>query len=874
MGEVYRAKDTRLDRIVAIKILSPALASDITFRQRFEREARTISAIEHPHICSLYDVGEQRGTAYIVMQFLEGQTLAQRLEKGPLPIDQAVRYATEMADALDAAHRRGIIHRDLKPGNIMLTRTGARLLDFGLAKLREPITSTLSDMTALATQHPATAEGMLLGTMPYMAPEQVEGREADARSDVFALGAVLYELVTGQRAFPGATAASVIGAILKDDPPPIASRQPLAPPALEHVIRTCLAKDPDERWQSAADVKRELAWIASTLSAPGASTLSAPGLTPAVRPGKRRPPFGWFAAAALVIALVATLPAALRQWSSTPVETPVLRFEIAPPANVIFAATGASIPSTQLALSPDGRLLAFVAGLPGERPALWIRALDTLEARMLVGTDDASYPFWSPDSRFLGFFAAGKLKKVDITGGPAQALCDVASDARGGTWSADGILFAPSTASGLFQVSAAGGVPVRLFGLRDGESSYRWPMFLPGGRHFVVYVRAAVRQGIYLGSVDDKTLTWLFDTRFNAIYSPPGFLLTVRDGALFAYPFDLKTLSVTGEPVRVAGQIGGSSTNMASLSAENGVLAYASGLTTLTRLEWFDRQGKALGAATDTGGHINFRLSPDETRVALTRVDPQTNTSDVWVLDLARRLPTRFTFDAATDTTPIWSPDGARIIFRSDRAGGNFIFEKPVAGGASERLLGRTDVPFPTDWSPDGKTILYHAPGNNSYDVRLIALADGAKPQSFTDSAFNEIYGRFSPDGRWIAYSSDESGQMQVYVQTYPKSGGKWQVSTAGGSEPHWRGDGKELFFLAPDRTLMAVDVRASSSTFDVGVPKTLFQTRTPGVSDIFRMNYDVTDAGNRFLVNSLVEGARSSPIVVVTNWTAALKKP
>jgi Tol biopolymer transport system component len=705
-----------------------------------------------------------------------------------------------------------------------------------------------------------------------MAPEQVEGRDADARTDIFALGAVIYEIATGRRRFDGGTPASVISAILKDTPPPVSRLQPLAPPALDHLVNVCLAKDPDERWQSAADVRRELTWIASNLSAPGA-------VPAAARPSKRISLVQWLSTAVLLIALVIALPLALRQWSSSSPEPAVVRFTIFPPENTTFAATGASVPSTQLAVSPDGRRLAFVAAPPGGHPALWLRAFDTMQPQMLAGTEDASYPFWSPDSRFIGFFAQGKLKKVDITGGTPQGLCDMAGDPRGGAWSREGVIvFGPTTSSGLFQVTAAGGVPAPLTSLGEGESGHRWPSFLPDGRHFVFFIRAREQRGVYLGSLDSQATTRLLsgDARFNAIYAPPGYLLTVHNGALLAHPFDEKSMQIVGDPVRVADQVAGSSTQLASFSASaNGVLAYSSGLTTLSRLEWFDRQGKALGAATEVGDYVNFRLSPDDRRVAVSRADPQTNTSELWLLELARGVLTRFTFDAANDTAPVWSPDGKRVFFRSDRAGGNYPFEKPSTGAEPERQVSSGfEAVFPTDWSPDGKFIVYHTGSSKtaSYDVMVLPRSGGAGPEPFAQSTFIEIDGHFSPDQRWLAYASDESGRMEVYVQPFPRSGSRWQVSTGGGSEPHWRRDGKELFYLAPDRKIMAVTVRAAS-TFESDAPRPLFQTRAPFPGTIYRMNYDVTGDGTRFLVNTLVEGASSSPIYVVVNWPAALKK-
>ena len=873
MGEVYEARDTRLNRTVALKVLASEVSTDSDRRARFEREARAISALDHPHICALYDVGEHDGVMFLVMQRLAGQNLASVLAKGALPLDQALRYAIEIADALDLAHRHGIVHRDVKPANIMLTKTGARLLDFGLAKLRAPATQVqISALTQMAPAGPDTKDGMLLGTMPYMAPEQLEGREADARSDIFAFGAVVYEMVTGRRAFEGMTPASVIGAILKDDPPSIAKTQPPVPAALDYAIRTCLAKDPDERWQSAADLKRELRWIADSR---GDTSALASGAS-----ARRISRVGWLIAVVASALFVMTAPAAWRQWRTVPTEAALVRFPLLAPDQGTFAATAASVPNVQIAASPDGRRIAFVATRSEGRPALWVRSLDASDAQIIAGTEDAAYPFWSPDSQSIGFFAQGRIKKVDLAGGAARTLCECVSDPRGGTWNPDGvILFSPSLSSGLSRVSAAGGPVSPVLPLQPGAFSYRWPSFLPDGRHFLFYVRGSLEhRGVYAGSLDSTATTRLLgDALFNAVYAPPSDLLTVRDGVLLAYPFDATNLRVAGEPRPIAEQVGGSSVSLAPLSVSStGLLVYGQQLTTLSRLTWADRNGKPLGPATEPGDYVSFRLSPDDKRVALSRVDPVTNTSDIWLVDLARSVATRFTTDPGVDASPIWSPDGQRIVFRSDRAGGNFPFEKAAGGGEPEKLLAPVGTAFPTDWSPDGQFILYHTSidvATHSYDVMILPYPKGTKPIPVVQTEFNEVDGRFSPDGRWIAYASDESGQMEVYVQPYPRPGGRWRVSTNGGLEPHWRRDGKELFYLALDRRLMAVPIASTGSTFESGAPQALFETHTPSASPGYRINYDVTADGQRFLVNTALSAGASTSVTVVLNWTALLKK-
>ena len=870
MGQVYQARDTRLDRSVAIKVLAGDIAGDPDRRARFEREARAVAALDHPHICGIYDVGAVDGTHYLVMPHLEGQTLAARLEHGPLPLDHALTIAAEVADALDKAHRQGITHRDIKPANIMLTRTGSKLLDFGLAKLKPkagPI--SLSGMTQMATMIPETAHGTILGTVQYMAPEQVEGREADPRSDVWGLGIVIYEMVTGTRPFHGDTAASVIGSILKDDPPPLSTRQPLVPPVLDHIVTRCLAKDPDERWQSASDVMRELRWTSES------QTLT--NVAAAVNGGSSRTRrSGWLAAAVLFVVWVATGVALLMNSRAEAPEPNPLRFAVHPPANATFAATGASVPSTQLALSPDGRRLAFVATPASGVPTLWIRALDSLTPQMLAGTEDAAFPFWSPDSRSIGFFARGKLKRIEVSDGtPPQIVCDASLNPRGGAWANDVIVFAPNSLGGLSRVPAAGGPVTSVTTLQSGESSHRWPSFLPDGRHFLYYARATEdRRGIYVASLDSAAANRLLDSPLSAAYAPGGYLVTVRDTVLLAYPFDSKELTITGDPIRLAEPVGGSSANLASASfSSTGVLAYGSSLTTNGQLTWFDRTGRSIGPATPAADYINFELSRDGSRIAISRADTVTGTSDLWLMDFSRSIPTRFTSDPLNDSSPIWSPDGTRIIFRSDRTGGDFLFEKPTAGGAPEKLFAATTATYPTDWSPDGQLLLYHAgTAAGGYELLVISSSGERKPTALGPSAGNNIDGRFSPDGRWLAYASDKYGTMEVFVRSFPTSGSEVQISSQGGAEPRWRGDGKELFYLAPDKKLMAAAV-AAGPTFQATVPRALFETRVPYTVSPFRRNYSVTADGQRFLVNTVVEGASSSPINIVVNWAAALKK-
>ena len=875
MGEVYKARDTRLDRTVAIKILPESLAADPQFRDRFDREARTISQLDHPHICALYDVGEHNGTAYLVMQYLEGETLADRLKTGALALDQALRCAIEIADALDKAHRAGITHRDLKPGNIMITKAGAKLLDFGLAKLRGPAAPiSMSGMTRLATPMPQTALGTILGTVHYMAPEQVEGREADARADIWALGVVIYEMVTGRRPFDGDSAASVIGAILKDSPPEISSREPLAPPMLDHVVGRCLVKDPEDRWQSARDVTTELAWIAA-----GGSAIAAPRIPDRSR---RRERAAWIVAALFGLATVA---AAVRSSRQTTADAPPIRFLIMPPEGGIFPGDGmaaSNLPSPQLAISPDGRQLAFVASAADGRPRLWVRRLDATAAQALPATDGASRPFWSPDGRSVGFFAGAKLKAVEIGGGPVRVLADAPS-ARGGSWNRDGvIIFAPSFGDGIYRVSATGDRPVAVTRLDSAheEQTHRWPEFLPDGRHFLYIVRSPQQpdhQGLYIGALDSRETTRLLDTPVRATFAS-GQLFFVKQGALFAQPFDATTSRLIGAAQPVADHVGsGEVTGEAAFAVSATTLAFTAEIATpSTQLTWFDRSGQTRGLVGAPGEYENPVLSPDDQRVAFQRFDRVTNV-DVWIMDVTHGSPSRFTLDPKIDHFPVWSADGQSIAFASNRANTFDLYQK-LAGRGREDLLAKTNGQglFPTSSSADGRFLAFTvaaAGSTTGYDVWVLPLSGDRKPTPLLHASYNETQGQFSPDGHWIAYTSDETGLPEVFVQSFPATGAKWQVSTGSGSDPRWSRDGRELFYVATDGTLTAVAVIGRASTFEAGSPRPLFQThRFAARGPQLFTNYMPASDG-RFLVNAVATDLPPIPITVVSNWAADLNR-
>jgi eukaryotic-like serine/threonine-protein kinase len=866
MGEVYRARDTRLDRTVAIKILPTELASDPELRVRFEHEARAIAALDHAHICAVHDVGEHEGMQYLVMQYLEGETLAARLARtrGPLPLDQALKIASEIADALDKAHRAGITHRDLKPANIMLTKPGAKLLDFGLAKLRGPVAPiSMSGMTRLATATPNTAHGTILGTVHYMAPEQVEGREADARADIWALGVVAYEMVTGKRPFDGESPASVIGAILKDQPLPLSSGQLVASRILDHVITRCLDKDPDQRWQTAADLGHELRYVRSDAGVAIPSRRPRPILATAVL---------------AVIATAAVAVAVSLQWQNARPLPDVTRFALLPPADTTYETKGASVPTAQFALSPDGRTLAFVVTTIQEhKRMLWVRTLDAVEPRLLPGTDDGSFPFWSPDGRSIGFGADGKLKRVELAGGSPRTIASgLSSDWRGAAWNDDGtVVFAPYSNGGLMQVAAAGGTATDVLPLQAGDTSYRWPSFLPDGRHFLFHLRSRVKaRGIYVGVLGSREFAHVLDTQFSGAYAPPGYLMTPRDSVLLAFPFDAQGLRVTGEPMQVAEQVAGSSNLRGAFSVSPaGVLAHSPGLPMFGRPTWFTREGHVIGTPLDVGDYVGFRLSPDEHQLILSKVDPRAFTADLWLRDLSRGSETRFTFDPLSDVAPIWSPDGRRILFRSDRRGGNNMFEKAATGAAAEEFLGPLDVTAPSDWSRDGKLIVYHTTtGANSYEIYVLDAERKDRPIAFASSAFSETHARFALDSRLIAYTSTESGRAEIYIRPYPPTGEKLQVSIDGGDEAEWRGDGRELFYLSPDDYLMSAAVTLGPK-FDVAPARRLFRVRTPFGRNENRTTYEVTSDGQRFLVNTALEQMPTSPINIVLNWQAGLKK-
>jgi eukaryotic-like serine/threonine-protein kinase len=873
MGEVYKARDLRLGRAVAIKVLPPEVAADPIARERFDREARAISHINHPHICTLYDIGEEPAVAtasglpvsYFVMELLDGETLAQRLTRGALPIDQALAFGVQIADALDKAHRGGVVHGDLKPENIMVTKSGVKLLDFGLAQQR-PVPGATGAADVTASTAAVGTPGIVIGTLQYLAPEQLEGAAADARTDIFAVGAVLYEMVTGHKAFDGHTPATVIAAIMQHQPPPVAVGTAALSAALNHVISLCVAKDPDERWQHAGDVRRQLRWVTEV-----AASAEAQPVAP-----KNRRPWLWAAAAALLLIVAAALAIwAYQQRRAEPAL--VTRTSILLPEGLRFPGVGAIGGVSRFALSPDGRRLAFAATDSAGNLMLWVRPLDALKATPLDGTNGASSPFWSPDSQRIAFVAQGQLKVIGLDGGAPVVLATTAASTTG-AWSRDDvILFTPTLTSPLNQVPAAGGTPrpVTTVDKKAGDLLHRNPSFLPDGRHFL-YVAAGSRGGgtigpraVFVGSLDQSDPGRLVMESGTIATYAQGHLVFVRENMLLAQPFDAERLMLTGEPRPIAEQVELIGPGSAAFTISNtGVLAYEPAGEG-SQLVWFDRGGRQLSPVGGVGAYGDLEMSPDGRRAAVSVLDVATNTRDIWVFDIERGVRTRMTLDPNDDVAPVWSADGASIVFASNRKGHFDLYRKAASGvGVDEVLLADATEKIPASWSRDGHAILYSAFDALTSTARLLFFDPETKSTPTTFLASPASLGKLSPDGRWVAYYSGESGRSEVYVVTFPVASRRWQVSTAGGILPRWRHDGRELFYVSRDNRLVAVSVEPGEQDLNIDAPRDLFEARPVGP----RSFYDVAGDGARFLVNA-VRGESASPsIIVVQNWAAALK--
>ena len=877
MGEVYKAKDTRLDRTVAIKILAAHLSSSPEIKQRFEREARTVSSLNHAHICQLYDVGSQDGTEFLVMEFLEGETLADRLRKGALPLGELLKVATETAEALHVAHRAGIVHRDLKPGNIMLTKSGAKLMDFGLAKPAIPggaataapllsAANTTSMLSPVASPNsPLTTVGSVIGTILYMSPEQIEGRDIDARSDIFSFGAVLYEMATGQRAFDGKSQITVAGAILEKEPESIRAKNPAMPAALDYLVTTCLAKDRDERFQSAQDVRLQLKGISAALNSAHGVMDSATLSTPAT-PVKNLKLFTALGALAFLLA-GAGLAYILMPRDAAP--RPSVRAYIPPPPGTSFRISG-GLDVGPVAISPDGKTLAFTAVDDKGVTQLWTRALDSVDATALSGTNDASFPFWSPDSQYLAYSADGRLMKIRSTGGDAQQLADgLGTETGRGSWGADGtILFCKNYSGPIFSVPAGGGAVKAETRLAANESAHDEPWFLPDGRHFLYSTRVSPAQGkikiAELGKIDQPAI------EVGAGAGPKfadGRLLFIRDSRIQAQEFELKTWKLSGDPQDL-GEAG-----YFSISA-NGVLAYNEG-SEASELKLYDRSGNALARLGAEALYDTPRFSPDGKLIATAIEDPRTEKHDIWIFPVDGGQPSRLTF-GPNDAFPVWSPDGKDVIYEARDNGKYSLRRRPLDGHTPEQMIYSEDVHvryLPIDYSSDGKVLSIHMVDNQGLFSNWVLPMTVANPRPFRPAAtadlkVSEYEGRFSADSHWICYFAYETGRPEVFVVPFPGGGAKSQISTTGG----WlaRFSRNEIFYATLGNDLMAATIHTGAS-FHADSAHRLFHMDFPNVISSFPL-YDVSPDGQRFAALS-VDRTRSSSITLVTNWPAQLKK-
>jgi Tol biopolymer transport system component/predicted Ser/Thr protein kinase len=835
MGEVYRARDTKLKREVAIKILPEEFSRDPGRMLRFQREAEVLASLNHSNIAAIYGVEERA----LVMELVEGES-----PKGPMPFDEAWRIASQIAFALEYAHDKGVVHRDLKPANVKITPEGAvKLLDFGLAKAfsGQPAMPAADPANSPTLTLGASEVGMIVGTAAYMPPEQAKGKSVDKRADIWAFGVVLYELLTGERLFKGEDVSDTLAQVLTKEP-----EFERVPAKARRLLRECLEKDPKQRLRDIGDARR---------------LLEDEPQDPVTAPSRSR--LGWVAWA---VASMLALALGVTYFGRTPERPRVLKLSVLPPEKATFSTTG--VP----AVSPDGRRLAFAATVDG-KTSLWVRDLDSLTARPLAGTEGTGLPFWSPDSRFIAFFAGGKLKKIDVSGGPALTLCE-AGNARGGSWSnTDVIVFTPNLASGLFRVPVTGGnaTPVTAPDQALGETSHRWPWFLPDGRHFLYTARNddPEKTTVYVADLDSKNRRRVLAANSNAVYSPPGYLLFVRERTLMAQPFDAVKAQTTGDPFPIAEQVDYLDVSIAGRFAvsQNGVLAYTSGVVrSVQRLTWFDRFGKVAGTVGEPGDLNWPAISPDGNTVVVARRDPQTGVINLWLHDPARGTASRFTFNSGEDRVPVWSPDGSHIAFSSIRDGFLKLYQKATSGVAQDEALDKAQPRDPSDWSRDGHYIIEVArdPGTKA-DIWVLPLFGDRKPFPFLQTEFNEVGAKLSPNGQWLAYQSDETRRNEVYVQTFPTPGRRVQVSTNGGSSPVWSRDGKELFFIGADQKMMAVEVKNGGK---FGVPRALFDTRLGGLPFAFDVSKD-----GRFLIPTLVEQAASVPMTVVVDWTAGLKK-
>jgi eukaryotic-like serine/threonine-protein kinase len=879
MGVVYKAQDTKLDRFVALKFLPPHLNALEQDKSRFIQEAKAASSLNHPNVCTIHDIQEQDGQLFIVMEFVDGQTLADK--KVSISLKQAIDVGIQIADGLAAAHEKGIVHRDIKPDNIMIRKDGlVQIMDFGLAKLRGA--SRL------------TKEGSTAGTAGYMSPEQLQGMNVDHRTDIFSLGVILYELFAGESPFKGTHDAALAYEIVNVDPPPISSLRPELDPEIDRIVFECLQKEPDERFQAAKDISKELKRVKRDSGRPRQSRISAiPNFNRSSQTSDRQKPregphvplyLPWIIAGTCLIA-VAVL-AVLYILSSTQDKRVIRAYLPSPPNSNFFMYGNEAGPAS---ISPDGKRLAFVAADSSGRRFLYVWSLDATSPRRLAGTEGALHPFWSPDCQFLGYFDDNNLKRIDASGGAPITICS-AKNPRGGTWNAEGtIVLSPGPVDPLFTVPAAGGTPTPLTKLDHAAkvNSHRWPSFLPDGKHFLYFARTTASgaegegDAICVASLDSKEDKILIHASSNAQYAS-GFILYTRGTSLVAQQFDEGSLNVKGEAVTVAEGVTYDESTIHSLftASQNGVLVYQTGSVQLgSQLFIYDRGGKRTGSVGNRAEYLQPRLSADDKRVAVDEYNFQSHNIDLWIYDLERKTRTRFTFAPSYEQYPIWSHDGSRIFFNANPDGIFDLYQKSSGGAGSEDLVLKTPQDkIPVDVSADGNMILYKTFGGprTQSDLWIVHLDESQEgkdrtPVPFLQTEFNETDGRFSPDDRWIAYTSNESGPNEIYLRAVAASSGRWQVSTSGGSHPRWRRDGKELYYLSPDNTIMAASIDFKGSTVEVSNVHRLFDV--PLIVQTIYAGYDVYADGNRFLVNEQLQTQNQTPLSLVVNWDATMKK-
>lgn len=854
MGEVYRARDTRLGRDVAIKILALHVNASREGRERFDREARAISKLSHPNVCVLYDVGHQDGTDYLVMEFLQGETLAERLSRGPLPLKDLIRFGSEMAEALAKAHDEGLVHRDLKPGNVMLTKTGAKILDFGLAKCAATATHEAELSVTETAQKSITEEGTILGTIPYMAPEQLEGKESDARTDIFAYGAILYEMATGRRAFTGRTKASLITAIMDHDPPPISTFQPMTPPAVDRLVRACLEKDPDQRWQSAHDAAHALRWIGGERA------------QKVVRVGPRLAVLLVLSAIALIASLAGFFAVRVTASKARP---EIIRFTIEP---------GVDHTIGSIAVSPDGTAIAYdTFDLDLRKSTTWVESFSAREPRKLVETVQGTKLFWSPDGTRVAFSADGKLQAAHIRTGAIQTICDVAGQVGYGTWGNKGTLLFEAQGS-IFRVSEHGGEPTLVLSPKGEDMAHSFPTFLSDGQRFLFFRRSQnrARQGVYLASLAEPLMERrLFESNFAtpATYVASGYLLYQSSDMLLARGFDPKRGAARGDPIVLAEGIDPRTTYSVSVS---GSLAYQiAPVPAVEQIVVVDRSGKERRTIGPRGALWHVALAPDERSLSLEIGDQRVGTTDIWLVNLDTHVLARLTFEPYWDWQMVWSQKGRELFFASNRHDNSDVYAMTLVPGSAPRLIYRDAfMQAPLDVSPDGKfLLLYHWGENSSGDLIAVPLG-GGEPVRVADSTFTERAARFSPNGRWVAYDSNESGDRQVFLQSFPTASTKFQISTAGGMTPAWRRDGRELYYVSPQGELWAVEIHPDGNEIRPSRPSILFRLeRSVAMTSIGRYAYAPAKNGAEFYVRKQLSPGRQRPVQVVLNATADLDR-